>query len=194
MKMIIALIGILVTVASAQYVNIQTGREQAALPAVIELPGRVVHRPTLADCLPLGIRLRGPDAEPAPGFQKLGQTWSQDPADPERAIAVVNQVEESLWQAQQAAEAAAALAPVDFPTGIAIPCQTNGTPYYAIAAVDGDLVTYEAHSSPYDHAKAESNKLSAISTHRSAKAAAKAGVNGQLQTRIENIERLMGLR
>lgn len=62
------------------------------------------------------------------------------------------------------------------------------------ATDDGELVPYIAHESPYNHAEAEARKLAAIEARNAAKADGKAGINGQLQKRIENIEKYLGWR
>lgn len=74
--------------------------------------------------------------------------------------------------------------------------QTNGTPAYGIVATtNGDLVTYIDHASPRPSQEEINQRISTAISNREAKVAkAKADLNGQLQTRIENIERLLGLR
>jgi nucleoid-associated protein YgaU len=62
------------------------------------------------------------------------------------------------------------------------------------ATDDGELVPYIAHESPYNHAEAEARKLAAIEKRNTDKANGKAGIKGQLQQRIENIERYLGWR
>jgi hypothetical protein len=59
---------------------------------------------------------------------------------------------------------------------------------------DGRLVTYLAHESPYDHEAAQAAKDKAIENEEQLFAAGKAGTNGQIQQRIENIERYLGWR
>mgnify|MGYP000881678872 CR=1 FL=1 len=62
------------------------------------------------------------------------------------------------------------------------------------ATDDGELVPYVAHESPYDHEAATTRRMAAVSKKNDAKTKGKAGVNGQLQKRIENIERYLGWR
>lgn len=85
--------------------------------------------------------------------------------------------------------------PTEFPNGIALPALTNGAPTYAVGATpEGDIVTWVDHASPRDAQAAQSNKLAALNKKKADKQTAKDGVNGQLQVRIENLERLIGVR
>lgn len=73
--------------------------------------------------------------------------------------------------------------------------QTSAKGIGITATDDGELVTIIVHESPWPDAKTLSDKIkAAIDKKNAAKATAKAGINGQLQTRLENIERLLGLR
>ena len=83
--------------------------------------------------------------------------------------------------------------PVEAPSLIVV-SDTNAYGIGIAADDEGNLVTYRAHSSPYDPAVAASNKAAAISKQRKDMAKAKADINGQLQQRIENLERLLGVR
>lgn len=92
-------------------------------------------------------------------------------------------------------------APVLFQYGIESPVlvlqsQTNGTPAYGIVATtNGDLVTYIDHASPRPSQEEINQRVATAISNREAKVAkAKADMNGQLQVRLENLERLLGIR
>jgi hypothetical protein len=73
---------------------------------------------------------------------------------------------------------------------------TTGAKGIGITATDdGDLVTVIVHESPWpDRAALQAKIDTAIAKHRATKAAAKAGINGQMQDRLAALERMMGLR
>jgi len=73
---------------------------------------------------------------------------------------------------------------------------TNGTPAYGlIVTTDGDLVTYLDHASPRPSpGETQRRSAEAVDARVKARTKALAEVNGQLQARIENLERLLGLR
>jgi hypothetical protein len=83
--------------------------------------------------------------------------------------------------------------PVEAPALIVI----SATNSYGIGITsddDGNLLTFRAHSSPYDPSVAQSNRAAAITKARDNRAKAKADMNGQIQQRVENLERLLGVR
>lgn len=59
-------------------------------------------------------------------------------------------------------EAELALAPKEFPTGIAVPDSTGTNPVWEIGVDNGVVVAWQAHASPYKHSVAESNRLAAL--------------------------------
>jgi hypothetical protein len=79
---------------------------------------------------------------------------------------------------------------------IIMAASTNGTPAYGlVVTVDGDLVTYLDHASPRPSPEETQRRIAeAVANKGTAKAKALAEINGQLQARIENLERLLGLR
>lgn len=91
--------------------------------------------------------------------------------------------------------------PVWFRQGLEAPVlvlrsQTNGTPAYGVVATtNGDLVTYIDHASPRPSQDEINRRINEAVSNRTAKLEkAKAEINGQLQTRLENVERLLGIR
>jgi hypothetical protein len=90
--------------------------------------------------------------------------------------------------------------PSQFPEGIEVPwitvlSTTNQTGWLYAALDDGTLTPVLAHSSPWPtQAELDAKIKAATDKARTNKATAKAGVNGQLQQRITNIERLLGIR
>ena len=83
--------------------------------------------------------------------------------------------------------------PIEAPQVIVV-SETNAYGIGIAADDQGNLVTFRAHSSPYDPAIASSNRQAAINKKKADIQKAKDGINGQLQQRIENIERLLGIR
>jgi hypothetical protein len=64
-----------------------------------------------------------------------------------------------------------------------------------VATDDGNIATVIVHESPWPDADALKAKVdAAIAKRNTLTANGKAGINGQLQTRIENIERALGWR
>ena len=83
--------------------------------------------------------------------------------------------------------------PIEAPQVIVV-SETNQFGIGIAADDEGNLVTFRAHSSPYDPAVAKSNRTAALAKAKVNKDKAKAQVNGQVQQRLENIERLLGIR
>ena len=79
---------------------------------------------------------------------------------------------------------------------IIMAASTNGAPSYGlIVTPDGDLVTYLDHASPRPASDETRRRIAeAVAKKATAKAKALTEINGQLQQRIENLERLLGLR
>jgi hypothetical protein len=64
-----------------------------------------------------------------------------------------------------------------------------------VATDDLDLVPFVMHESPWpDKATADTRIAAALTKRLGDRAAAKKGIDGQIQKRLENIERLLGLR
>lgn len=84
-------------------------------------------------------------------------------------------------------------APIEAPQLIVV-SETNAYGVGITADDDGNLITFRAHSSPYDPLTAKSNRTAAIQKAKTNRAKAKSEVNGQLQQRVENLERLLKLR
>lgn len=83
--------------------------------------------------------------------------------------------------------------PIEAPQVIVV-SETNAYGIGIAADDDGNLITFRAHSSPYDSAIANSNRAAAITAAKARRTKAKQEINGQIQNRIENIERILGLR
>ena len=84
--------------------------------------------------------------------------------------------------------------PHEFPL-VSVLSQTGAKGVGITATDDGDLVTVIVHESPWpDRAALQAKIDTAIAKHRATKAAAKAGINGQIQNRLAALERMMGLR
>jgi hypothetical protein len=102
--------------------------------------------------------------------------------------------------AATAAESARRATPIVFDQPIEAPLlsllsQSAGKGVALTATDEGQLVTVIIHESPWpDTATLTAKIAAALATHRAARAKAKDGLNGQLQTRLENLERLAGLR
>lgn len=79
---------------------------------------------------------------------------------------------------------------------IIMAASTNGSPAYGlIVTPEGDLATYLDHASPRPSPEETQRRIAeAVARKATAKAKALAEINGQLQQRIENLERLLGLR
>ncbi len=145
-----------------------------------------------------------PIPEPDPGYVAVSHSWAQDPADPFSAAASLVQMTVADWDAQQAAEAEAARISVAAPEvmshGIEVPVlvltsETNQVGVGVVATDGGDLVTYIEHESPSITPEERAARIAAkVRDHNGKKQAAKDGLNGQLQQRLENLERLLGVR
>jgi len=83
--------------------------------------------------------------------------------------------------------------PIEAPQVIVV-SETNAFGIGIAADDDGNLVTFRAHSSPYDPETAKSNRTAALASAKLKRNQAKADMNGQVQKRLENIERLLGIR
>lgn len=90
--------------------------------------------------------------------------------------------------------------PVYMPKGIEVPVvvlqsETNDYGIGLIAADDGTVLTYIDHQSPRpSQEEIDARRAAAVAKHKANKSAGVSGVNGQLQQRIENIERYLGWR
>lgn len=90
--------------------------------------------------------------------------------------------------------------PVIMPRGIEVPVvvlqsETNDYGIGLIAADDGTVLTYIDHQSPRPSQEEIDARIAAkLADHKAKKDAGVAGVNGQLQKRIENIESYLGWR
>lgn len=83
--------------------------------------------------------------------------------------------------------------PIEAPQVIVV-SETNAYGIGIAADDEGNLVTFRAHSSPYDPQAAKSNRVAALSKAKAKRDQAKADLNGQLQKRLENIEKILGIR
>jgi hypothetical protein len=83
--------------------------------------------------------------------------------------------------------------PIEAPQVIVV-SETNAFGIGIAADDEGNLVTFRAHSSPYDPETAKSNRTAALASAKLKRDQAKADMNGQVQKRLENIERLLGIR
>jgi len=83
--------------------------------------------------------------------------------------------------------------PIEAPQVIVV-SETNAFGIGIAADDEGNLVTFRAHSSPYDPAAAKSNRVAALSKAKAKRDQAKADLSGQLQKRLENIEKILGIR
>jgi hypothetical protein len=83
--------------------------------------------------------------------------------------------------------------PIEAPQVIVV-SETNAYGIGIAADDEGNLVTFRAHSSPYDPETAKSNRVAALSKAKANKDKARSQINGQVQQRLENIERLLGIR
>lgn len=83
--------------------------------------------------------------------------------------------------------------PIEAPQVIVV-SETNAYGIGIAADDEGNLVTFRAHSSPYDPETAKSNRVAALSKAKAKRDQAKADLNGQLQKRLENIEKILGIR
>ncbi|HRZ13345.1 MAG TPA: hypothetical protein P5567_12925 [Kiritimatiellia bacterium] len=73
--------------------------------------------------------------------------------------------------------------------------ETNQVGVGVVATDGGDLVTYIEHESPSITPEERAARIAAkVRDHNGKKQAAKDGLNGQLQQRLENLERLLGVR
>jgi hypothetical protein len=83
--------------------------------------------------------------------------------------------------------------PIEAPQVIVV-SETNAFGIGIAADDEGNLVTFRAHSSPYDPQAAKSNRVAALAKAKVNKDKAKSQINGQVQQRLENIERILGIR
>lgn len=190
MKRIILYLAMAAT-ATGQVVNLTNQQERAALPTGAVILGDMVYvNPSFTELQPLGWRYQSAITNPGPGYVVLGRTWVD--ADGINATAILTtrttneqaQIDASNAVAQAAAEAA--MPPWEFPRGIALPDITQTNPVYAVGVDAGDVVTWVAHSSPYDPAVAASNKAAALSARRQIKQDLKA-VKTNLAVVVDNI-------
>jgi hypothetical protein len=90
--------------------------------------------------------------------------------------------------------------PATFPDGIevswiSIVSLTNQVGWVYVALDDGTLVPVLGHESPWpSQAELDARIKAATDKARNDKARAKNGINGQIQQRLENIERLLNIR
>lgn len=168
------------------------------------IPGALRNKanPTLSDMISDGWLEYVPSALP----NIKSSTWIDDGQRYYQADVVQWTAEELAAQeaarkaAEEAAEAARKATPIVYDQAIEAPLfsvlsQTAKKGIGITATDEGDLVTVIVHESPWpDKATLEAKLSDSIAKHKAAKDTAKAGISGQLQTRIENLERLMGLR
>jgi hypothetical protein len=170
-----------------------------------EIPRKIgnIDNPSSETLLAFGYRWHDPDVIPAvaDGFERLGGVVWADSGDGENAVATyTDTLIADRLAAESATEAARKATPIVYDRAVEAPLfsvlsQTAGKGIGITATDEGDIVTIIAHESPWpDKATLDAKIAAGIAKHRSNKETAKAGVSGQLQTRIENIERLLGLR
>lgn len=84
--------------------------------------------------------------------------------------------------------------PIEIPA-LVLQSLTNAVGIGYVAADDGTLISFEYHASPVPSAKEISlRKAASLAKYYQKKNKALSDLNGQLQVRIENLERLLGLR
>lgn len=150
-----------------------------------------------------GWRRKDPTPLPpvADGWERLRTWWEQDATRPEWAILKCLDGNIAERQAREAeAEAVRKATPVvhdqphEFPL-LSVLSQTSGKGIGITGTDEGDLVTVIVHESPWPDKDALKAKIdAAIAKAKAAKQTAKAGLSGQLQDRITNLERMLGLR
>lgn len=153
-----------------------------------------------------GQQVVGPHGEWQTGWPTalVGPNWATVNATPEQAQAagwrLATEQEIAARAAADAAaasnEAALARLPATFQTGIAV---TNSAGNWVEFVPDGtnviaQTIAVQISASPLDPATRNAMKASALAAHKAKLDAAKAGIHGQLQNRIENLERLLGVR
>jgi hypothetical protein len=150
-----------------------------------------------------GWRRKDPTPLPpvAEGWERLRTWWEQDPNRSEWALLKCEDGNIAERQAREAeAEAVRKASPIVYDQPIEAPLfsvlsQTSGKGVGITATDEGDIVTVIVHESPWpDRHELKAKIDAAVAKSKSAKQTAKAGISGQLQTRIENIERMLGLR
>lgn len=135
--------------------------------------------------------------EYADGTEFRDLTYGWEPSPWIRAMDAGELAARDAAEAAAASNAAAqASLPQTFPTGIAV---TNSAGNWVEFIPDGtgvvaSTLAVQISQSPLDPATRKAMRDAAIADHKAKIDAAKAGINGQLQKRIENLERLLGVR
>lgn len=185
----------------ADYVNLNTQRRMTELPSNVQVGGVTIGNPNLEQAS--GIGWRSVNAEPAASDTNHVMTnysWIQDPGDATGAQPDVTEITYSEWTNQQALATIAAAAPQVIPNSLemrvlVLISETNEYGIGVIADDDGVLTTYQEHASPPISPEERAARIHTAITNKQAKISkGKAGINGQLQERIENIEEYLGWR
>jgi hypothetical protein len=123
--------------------------------------------------------------------QIIDAVWSQAELDEQTAIAASNAA---------AADITRKTTPIIYDQPIEAPLlslisQANGVGVGIVALDDGTLATFTVHASPWPNPTNLAAKIkAAVTKAKTDKDKAKEQMNGQLQTRLENLERLLGVR
>jgi len=158
-------------------------------------------------CPPYAVSVNVSDRDPNrnPAFEDFNNRLKQFT---HRKFPILNEPEGSLFALadgiagktlEEIATKRAALDPIVYTRPLEAPALivVSATNNYGIGITaddEGNILTFRAHSSPYDPSVAQSNRAAAIAKARNDRNKAKAGVNGQIQQRVENLERLLGVR
>lgn len=193
MKILLALslVALLATTAfsgDTAWYNVGTQTVQWQRPAYVDLNGSRYYPPTSAQLELAGWASVALECQ----WTDTVTDWAASP--PVRCMTEQELAARAAEEAAAIAEAEeAALTPVDFPNGIALPAQTSGAPYFGVLAdSDGDLVTFEAHASPYDDALAKSNLTAALTAKAAWKADLRA-LRDSIATNVNDAKAIVAL-
>lgn len=165
-----------------------------------------MSNPSYGECVSYALENGRRLYRPATAPNILASHWEDDGT---YAVEYVDSVksqaqldaEAAAHSAEEAAsEAAYKATPIVYDRAIEVPLlsilsQTGGKGIGITATDEGDLVPIIVHESPWpDKATLDGKIAAGIAKHKAAKGTAKAGISGQLQERLENLERLLGLR
>lgn len=189
------------------YVHLPTQRMSADLPEQVLVEGLAIRRPTLADAAKAGWReVVGPyPPTPTPGYVVTAWRFEQDPENAlcAKAVTIEEITEEEYAQRQAEAEEQArraAASPIVFERPVETPALvlqswTAKIGYGLAMSDDGQLLTYVEHASPGISPEERAARIAAAkAAHAEKVAQAKAAQHGQLQERVEALERFLGLR